>query len=145
MLAEEPALHELDFDPRGFEWIDVNDADHSVISLERRGKAPGSRVVGVFNFTPVPRHGYLVGVEGGQDWAEIGNSDAPVYGGSGVGNMGRAVALGVPVHGRSHSLALSLPPLGALFLKPIPAPEAAEEAAASAADAEESQVVLSPA
>jgi 1,4-alpha-glucan branching enzyme len=142
MLAEEPALHELDFDPRGFEWIDCNDADHSVVSLERRGKAAGERVIGVFNFTPVPRHGYLVGVDGGEDWAELANSDATVYGGSGVGNKGRAIALGVPIHGRSHSLALSLPPLGALFLKRIPA---AEPEAATDALAEEPEAVLSPA
>jgi 1,4-alpha-glucan branching enzyme len=122
LLAREPALHELDFEARGFEWIDCNDADHSIVSLERRAKDPADRVIAVFNFTPVPRHGYLVGVDGGQDWAEIANSDAEVYGGSGVGNLGRAVALAVPVHGRSHSLALSLPPLGALFFRPI-APE----------------------
>jgi hypothetical protein len=119
LLCAEPALHELDFDARGFEWIDCNDADHSVVSFERRGKDPADRIAAVFNFTPVPRHGYLVGVDGDTDWEEIANSDAGVYGGSGVGNLGRAVSLAVPVHGRSHSLALSLPPLWALFLKPL--------------------------
>ena len=122
-------------------------AAYRVVSLERRGKTPAERIVAVFNFTPVPRHGYLVGVDGGEDWEEIGNSDATVYGGSGVGNMGRAVALGVPVHGRSHSLALSLPPLGALFLKPVAAPEkeAAEETGlvvTDEADSEDAEVVL---
>jgi 1,4-alpha-glucan branching enzyme len=141
LLRAEPALHELDFDPRGFEWIDCNDADHSIVSLERRGQTPADRIVGVFNFTPVPRHGYLVGVDGGEDWAELANSDATVYGGSGVGNMGRAVALGVPVHGRSHSLALSLPPLGALFLKPIPAPV---EATAAEIEVEVDESALVP-
>ncbi len=140
MLAAEPALHELDFDARGFEWIDCNDADHSIVSLERRAKDPADRVVAVFNFTPVPRYGYLVGVDGGADWEEIANSDAGVYGGSGVGNMGRAISLAVPVHGRSHSLSLALPPLGALFLKPLPPPEtepiAAEEAAEPEAEEE---------
>ncbi len=60
-------------------------------------------MVAVFNFTPVPRYGYLVGVDRAGDWTEIANSDASEYGGSGVGNRGRAVALAVPAHGRSHS------------------------------------------
>ena len=135
LLSAEPSLHELDFDARGFEWIDCNDADHSIVSLERRAKDPADRVIAVFNFTPVPRYGYLVGVDGGSDWEEIANSDAGVYGGSGVGNLGRAVSLAVSVHGRSHSLSLALPPLGALFLKPLPAPAVAEaEIAAEAAE-----------
>ena len=66
------------------------------MSLERRAKDPADRVIAVFNFTPVPRYGYLVGVDGGSDWEEIANSDAGVYGGSGVGNLGRAVSLAVP-------------------------------------------------
>ena len=118
LYAAEPALHALDFDPRGFEWIDCHDADHSVVSLERRGRGPRDRVAAVFNFTPVPRSAYLVGVDVPGDWVEILNSDALEYGGSGVGNRGRAVALPVPVQGRAHSLSLTLPPLGALFLKP---------------------------
>jgi hypothetical protein len=83
-------------------------------------------IVAAFNFTPVPRHGYLVGVDQPGDWREILNSDAAEYGGSGVGNQGRSVALEVPVHGRSHSLALTLPPLGAVFLAP-PLADAAQE------------------
>jgi 1,4-alpha-glucan branching enzyme len=118
LYREQPALHELDFEARGFEWIDCHDADHSVVSFERRGKTPGDVVVAAFNFTPVPRHGYLVGVDHGGDWREIANSDAADYGGSGLGNQGRSVALEVSVHGRSHGLALTLPPLGAVFLVP---------------------------
>ncbi len=132
--ASEPALHELDFDPSGFDWIDCHDADHSVISLERRGKG-GAAVAAVFNFTPVPRYGYLVGVREAGDWIEIANSDAVEYGGSGVGNRGRAVALAVPAHGRPHSLALTLPPLGAIFLEPAESP-ASEKAAALESEAE---------
>ncbi|HWZ87127.1 MAG TPA: 1,4-alpha-glucan branching protein GlgB, partial [Thermoanaerobaculia bacterium] len=124
LYADRPALHALDFDPRGFEWIDCHDSDHSVVSLERRGKGPRERVVAAFNFTPVPRSAYLVGVDFPGDWVEIANSDAAEYGGSGMGNRGRAVALPVPAHGRAHSLALTLPPLGAVFLEP--AEESAE-------------------
>jgi len=134
LYAEEPALHVYDFDPRGFEWIDCHDADHSVMSLERRGAGPRERIAAVFNFTPVPRSGYLVGVDLPGDWIEIANSDAVEYGGSGVGNRGRAAALPVPVHGRTHSLALTLPPLGALFFKPGPEPPPAVAAASEAAE-----------
>ncbi len=132
--AAEPALHELDFDPAGFDWIDCHDADHSIVSLVRRSRRSGDAIAAAFNFTPVPRHGYLVGVDAPGEWTEILNSDATEYGGGGVGNRGRAVALAVPAHGRSHSLALTLPPLGAIFLKPAPEepPALAAEAAALA-------------
>ncbi len=120
LYAAEPALHALDFDPRGFDWIDCHDADHSVVSFERRGPDPADTIVAAFNFTPVPRYAYLVGVGAAGDWVEILNSDAAEYGGSGVGNRGRAVALAVPAHGRTHSLSLTLPPLGAILLKLAP-------------------------
>ncbi|TMG10272.1 MAG: 1,4-alpha-glucan branching protein GlgB [Chloroflexi bacterium] len=118
ILRDEKALHEMDFDPRGFQWIDVTDADHSVVSLIRRGKMPEDIVVAVFNFTPVPRHNYQIGIPGAGWWAEVLNSDAPLYGGSGMGNMGGVEAVPVSMHGHSHSVTLTLPPLGALFLKP---------------------------
>jgi len=120
ILREEKALHEMDFDPRGFQWIDVTDADHSVVSLIRRGKMPEDIVVAVFNFTPVPRHNYQIGIPGAGWWAEVLNSDAPLYGGSGMGNMGGVEAVPVSMHGHSHSVTLTLPPLGALFLKHHP-------------------------
>jgi 1,4-alpha-glucan branching enzyme len=120
LYAREPALHELDFDPRGFDWIDCHDADHSVVSLERRGRKPEDAIVAVFNFTPVPRYAYLVGVPAAGEWSEILNSDGSEYGGSGLGNRGRAVALDVAAHGRAHSLSLTLAPLGAIFLKHVP-------------------------
>jgi 1,4-alpha-glucan branching enzyme len=137
LYREQPALHELDFQSEGFEWIDCHDADHSVVSFERRGKTAGDVLVAAFNFTPVPRHGYLVGVDRGGDWREIANSDAGEYGGSGLGNQGRSVALEVPVHGRSHSLALTLPPLGAVFLVPPAAESEQEREEAAEADAED--------
>jgi 1,4-alpha-glucan branching enzyme len=112
-----PALHELDHDPAGFEWIDCNDHETSTISLLRLGKTSRDKVVVVCNFTPVPRLGYRLGVPSGGFWRELLNSDATEYGGSGVGNFGGVHATERPVHGRPYSLELTLPPLGALFLK----------------------------
>ncbi|MGC2323349.1 MAG: 1,4-alpha-glucan branching protein GlgB [Terriglobales bacterium] len=117
VYREYPALHELDNDPAGFEWIDCNDNENSTISLLRKAKSPQDRVVVVCNFTPVPRLGYLVGVPSGGFWRELLNSDAREYGGSGMGNLGGVHAKLRPVHGRPYSLELTLPPLGALFLK----------------------------
>ncbi|HWZ81829.1 MAG TPA: 1,4-alpha-glucan branching protein GlgB [Terriglobales bacterium] len=113
----EGALHWFDNDPQGFEWVDCNDAPASVVSLLRKGKSADDSVLIACNFTPVPRVGYKVGVPSGGYWKEILNSDAREYGGSGIGNMGGAEALNESAHGRPHSLRLTLPPLGALFLK----------------------------
>jgi len=113
----EGALHYFDNDPAGFEWVDCNDAPASVISLLRKGKSENDAILIACNFTPVPRVGYKVGVPSGGYWKEILNSDAREYGGSGIGNMGGAEALQEGVHGRPYSLRLTLPPLGALFLK----------------------------
>jgi 1,4-alpha-glucan branching enzyme len=114
---EEPALHELDCAPGGFEWIDGSDALQSVISFIRRGKEPGEEVVAVFNFTPVVRRNYRLGVPGAGFWRELFNSDAREFGGTGHGNFGGVEAAPFPAHGRSHSLTLTLPPLAALYLK----------------------------
>ena len=113
----ESSLHWFDNDPKGFEWVDCNDAPMSVISLLRKGKAGENPILIACNFTPVPRLGYMVGVPTGGYWKELLNSDAHEYGGSGMGNMGGAEALPQSVHGRPYSLRLTLPPLGALFLK----------------------------
>jgi len=121
VLREEKALHELDFDPAGFQWIDVTDSEHSVVSLIRRGRSPEDVVVAVFNFTPVPRYNYQIGIPSGGRWRELLNGDAPLYGGSGMGNMGGVDAVPVAMHGHGHSVTLTLPPLAALFLKPEPA------------------------
>jgi len=120
ILREEKALHELDFDPAGFSWIDASDTDQSVVSLIRKGRSPQDILVGVFNFTPVPRHNYQVGVPQAGRWLELLNSDAPLYGGSGQGNLGGVDAVPISVHGHRHSVTLTLPPLAALFLKPAP-------------------------
>jgi 1,4-alpha-glucan branching enzyme len=118
VYRERRALHELDHDPNGFEWIDCNDNAASVVSLLRKGKSPEDVLLVVCNFTPVPRIGYRVGVPSGGFWRELLNSDGKEYGGSGVGNMGGTAARQEPVHGRPFSLTLSLPPLGAVFFTP---------------------------
>jgi 1,4-alpha-glucan branching enzyme len=115
LYREEPALHRRDFDADGFQWVDANDADQSVLSMLR---LDGERaVLVVMNFTPVPREGYRVGVPSPGRWAEVLNGDAPVYGGSGVGNLGGVDAEPVPWHGREQSIVLTLPPLAAIFLR----------------------------
>jgi 1,4-alpha-glucan branching enzyme len=113
----EPALYELDANAAGFEWIDCNDSDHSILSLLRKGRSAHDCVVIVCNFTPVVRHNYRVGVPYGGFWREALNSDAGEYGGSQQGNMGGMEASPVAYHGYFHSLHLTLPPLAVLFFK----------------------------
>jgi 1,4-alpha-glucan branching enzyme len=117
VYRDERALHELDFDPAGFEWIDCNDSDQSTVSLMRKGRAANDVVIAACNFTPLPRHNYRVGVPNGGIWEEILNSDARDYGGSGQGNMGGVEAVPISFHNRPYSLNLVLPPLGAVFFK----------------------------
>ncbi len=118
VLRTEPALYQLDFDQAGFEWIDAGDAAASVLSFLRKPKSRVAPLLAVCNFTPVVRHNYSVGVPQGGLWRELLNSDAGVYGGSGVGNFGAVEAAPVPAHGRAHALTLTLPPLGCVLLKP---------------------------
>ncbi len=113
----EPALHERDVDPGGFRWIDCTDNEASVIALARFGAAEGDAVVAVFNFTPIPREGYRIGVPAPGYYAEILNSDAALYGGSNVGNGGGVQSDAVAMHGFDQSVSLTLPPLGCLYLK----------------------------
>lgn len=117
LYRSERALYELDFSSNGFEWVDFQDFEQSVVSFLRRGKEKNNVILVVCNFTPAPRRNYRIGVPLGGFWKELLNSDAKMYGGSGQGNMGGAEATPLPVHGRDHSLSLNLPPLGALFLK----------------------------
>jgi 1,4-alpha-glucan branching enzyme len=113
----EPALHELDTDPAGFEWIDCSDSQQSTLALLRKGRTTDSLVLAAANFTPVPRIGFRVGVPRGGHWREILNSDAFEYGGSGLGNGGGVDAQPIPWHGRPHSLELTLPPLAVVWLR----------------------------
>ena len=117
VYRSEPALHVLDNNPAGFEWVDCNDNLTSTISLLRKSESAKDTVLIVCNFTPITRVSYRVGVPEGGYWRELLNSDALEYGGTGVGNMGGVHAEEAPEHGRPYSLRLTLPPLGALFLK----------------------------
>jgi len=115
LYRNEPALYERDFVPAGFEWVDCTDAGSSVISLLRKGKSTDEVVLIVCNFTPVPRPNYRIGAPYGGFWKEVLNSDATQYGGTGWGNLGGIEAVPIPLHGRTHSITLTLPPLATLY------------------------------
>jgi 1,4-alpha-glucan branching enzyme len=119
--AGERSLHEIDFDHHGFQWIDCNDSENSVISFIRRAKDPNDFLVALMNFTPVPRDGYRIGVPEAGAYTELLNSDADLYGGSNCGNGGVVFTEPIASHGFAQSLRLNLPPLGFLLLKPAPA------------------------
>jgi 1,4-alpha-glucan branching enzyme len=106
------SLHGTDFSPDGFRWVRRGDWEQSVLAFLR------NETIVICNFTPVPRHGYRIGVPRGGRWREALNSDAAEYGGSGLGNFGAVEAQAVPCDGHAHSLTLTLPPLGAIFLQP---------------------------
>ncbi|MFN2589620.1 MAG: 1,4-alpha-glucan branching protein GlgB [Actinomycetota bacterium] len=113
----EPALHAGDAGPGGFEWIDANDQDASVLTFLRRDPRGDDVILVACNFTPIPRPNYLTGVPRGGRWDELLNSDAEHYGGSGWGNFGGLSAVPVAAHGRPRAVNLTLPPLGCVFLK----------------------------
>jgi 1,4-alpha-glucan branching enzyme len=113
----ERALYELDANMSGFEWVDCNDTEQSTISFLRHAHATDEVILIVLNFTPEPRYNYRVGVPRPGFWRELLNSDAKDYGGSGHGNMGGAQSSPIPFHGRPHSINITLPPLGAVYLK----------------------------
>jgi 1,4-alpha-glucan branching enzyme len=117
VYRNDPTLHEQDFDPAGFEWIDCNDALQSTLSMMRKAHSTDDVVIVVLNFTPVPRQNYRVGVPIDGFWMEVLNSDAQDYGGSGQGSLGGVEASPIPFHGRPYSLNITLPPLAAVFFK----------------------------
>ncbi len=119
LYRTEPALHILDCEQEGFEWVDSGDAENSVLSFLR--KAPGEpSVLIACNFTPVPRHGYRIGVPSAGKWRQVFNSDDTAYWGSGVDNPETVFAEAVPAHGRILSVEVTLPPLAAVFFKHEP-------------------------
>lgn len=118
LYQSEPALYEVDFDYHGFEWIDFRDAEGSIISFVRRGKEPEDFLVFVYNFTPVARMGYRVGVPKGGFYKEVMNSDSSSYWGGNMGNFGGIWADEMPWHGRAASLSLTIPPLSMVVMKP---------------------------
>jgi 1,4-alpha-glucan branching enzyme len=113
----EPALHDIDFEPDGFQWIDCNDNENSVVSFLRKARDPRDHVVVLLNFTPVPREGYRIGVPEAGFYQELMNSDSSYFGGCDVGNGGGVQTEPIPSHGWEQSLRLMLPPLGCLYLK----------------------------
>jgi 1,4-alpha-glucan branching enzyme len=117
LYATVPALHQLDHDPDGFAWIDASDTANCVISYCRFDR-DGGVVAVVVNLTPVPRHGYRIGLPRPGRWVERLNSDAQCYGGSSMGNGGHVRADDVAAHGHRWSAALTLPPLSVLVLMP---------------------------
>ncbi|NMF58228.1 1,4-alpha-glucan branching protein GlgB [Pseudanabaena yagii] len=118
LLRSLPELYTQDFSESGFEWIECNDTQNSVISFLRKG-VDGEFVLVVCNFTPVPHHNYRVGVPEKGFYKEVLNSDAPIYGGSGIGNMGGKYSDDYGTHGKPYSVDVTAPPLGVVVLKYI--------------------------
>jgi 1,4-alpha-glucan branching enzyme len=117
LYRSEPALHELDCEPDGFEWIDCNDVDNSVFTLLRKSRTEEDMILVTCNFTPLPRYNYRVGVPHAGFWQERLNGDATEYGGSGVGNFGGVNADEIPYHGHPYSIEVTLPPLAVAFFQ----------------------------
>ncbi|HEX2137900.1 MAG TPA: alpha amylase C-terminal domain-containing protein, partial [Microvirga sp.] len=116
VYREFPALHERDTEAAGFQWLVADDADNSVIAWARRGEDERQVVIVVSNFTPVPREGYRIGVPRPGFYREVLNTDAALYGGSNMGNMGGVTAEESESHGQPCSLTLTLPPLATVML-----------------------------
>ena len=117
LYKNEPALYEKAFTQEGFEWVDLNDAENSIISFIRKGNDSKDDLLVICNFTPVPRENYRLGMREKGSWQELFNSDNEAFGGSGVRNDGAISTQELGAHGKDHSLSLTLPPLGVLYLK----------------------------
>ncbi|MDR2459913.1 MAG: 1,4-alpha-glucan branching protein GlgB [Deltaproteobacteria bacterium] len=117
LYLSQPALYQMDYDWRGFEWVDFRDSDSTVISFLRHAADPNDNIFFVFNFTPVVRENYRIGVPSSGFWKELINSDSEIYGGSNFGLGGGRMAEPIKSHGRDYSLNLTLPPLGFIALK----------------------------
>jgi 1,4-alpha-glucan branching enzyme len=115
LYRENPALHAHDFQPEGFQWVTCDDEANSVLVFIRRSKFES--IICAFNFTPVPREGYVIGVPEAGNYVEVLNSDASWYGGGNLGNAGKVTAIRQQEHGFEYSLKLTLPPLAGLFLQ----------------------------
>jgi 1,4-alpha-glucan branching enzyme len=136
VYAAHKPLHEIDFSWEGFEWIDLHDHDNSILSFMRKGATPGDAVLCVFNFTPVVRTQYRLGVPAAGEYELVLNSDLKEFGGSDVGRVVKLASEPKRWHNQEHSVCFALPPLAAVFLKPRvikaippPAPKAAAVAA----------------
>ncbi len=123
LYKAEPALHQIEFDWAGFEWLDLHDWENSVLAFLRKGKTPGESLVVACNFTPIPRDDYRIGVPDSGFYQEILNTDSHLYGGSNAGNSGGVWAQPGEHGGRPHHICLKLPPLSVVFLKAGPEPQ----------------------
>ncbi len=119
LYTSNKAMYELDPYPSGFEWIDYQDVENSIIAFIRKSKDPADFVIAICNFTPVPRNNYRLGVPEASAYVEILNSDSHAYGGGNVGNLGRVEVHRSDSHGRPRSIDVTIPPLGAVLLKPV--------------------------
>jgi len=119
LYRRETAMWEQDFSAEGFQWIDLHNWEESVVAFLRRGISPEDVLIFVYNFTPVPRSAYRIGVPRGGRYAEVLNSDSEIYGGANLGNLGRIEAEPLPWDGLSHSMSITLPPLSAVIFKPV--------------------------
>jgi len=119
LYKKESALFEKDFDPEGFCWIDFSDFEQSTVSFIRRASRKEDFIIAVFNFTPVPRFNYRIGVPVKTVYKELFNSDSEFYGGSNIGNFEKVKSEDIPFHSQPYSINITLPPLGALIFKPF--------------------------
>jgi 1,4-alpha-glucan branching enzyme len=119
LYSSQPALHQVDYDWTGFQWIDLHDSDNSTLTYFRRAKDPSDIVVCALNLTPVPREAYRMGVPTAGYYRELLNSDSEAYGGSNMGNGGGVQAEDMPWHGQPFSVLITIPPLAAVFFKPV--------------------------
>jgi 1,4-alpha-glucan branching enzyme len=117
LYREEPALVTCEITPNSFEWLDLHDAENNVLSFLRKGASADQMIAALFNFSPVPRDSYRLGVPRKGHWREIFNSDARIYGGTGRGNFGGVETVPFPLHGRDYSITVNIPPLGAVYLR----------------------------
>jgi 1,4-alpha-glucan branching enzyme len=118
-LKDTPALYEVDFDGRGFYWIEPNDADQNVVAFARAGEDPAQDVlVCICNLSPMPRRDYRVGLPRAGRWSEALNTDSSFYGGTDTGNLGGVEAEALPWHDQPNSAQVTLPPLGVVWLVP---------------------------
>ena len=117
LYRDEPALHQQDCDGAGFEWLEANDAEHSVLAWLRRGRDGSPPVLVLCNFTPTPHQAYRLGLPAAGRWREILNSDAEIYGGSGMGNQGAIETEEVASHDRPFSALITLPPLATVWFR----------------------------
>ena len=118
IYRDEPALWEVDFSHEGFLWLEPNDATNNVLAFARRSRDGERWLVCIANLSPVPRELYRVGLPKAGRWAEVVNTDAASYGGTGVGNMGAVETTDRPWHEQPQSAEVTLPPLGVLWLRP---------------------------